>query len=311
MEKSSYLVKKSKNVRFNKSKKENTLDYYITHKLTRINTRNDTSSNEENNLKINFLKKNLKATEVLPDHMKKPKDTPNNLGYFKTRFGTISVGYNKYKKNTDIVFTLIPETFEKENHIKTKKLEDPNNYLGSEWKANKKHFKASKLSFRYDSDMEEVQKFEDDKDGIPDKEEKLLYEDEKEENQIENLKKLKAWSSETQKNQINNKISMLREIQEEKNEDNLEFIKEVKSFVNNLKKGKLKKMIDSDEAIARSKRVIELSREMNIIFLKRMIERLISEGKFEKNLKEFIDIDLNSLTENQLRKIAKSLNIVS
>ena len=310
MRKSSYLVKKDKNLEFNKSKKENTLDYYITHKLVK-NNKGAKVINEENNLKINFLKNNLKATKVLPNNMKKFKNTPNNLGYFKSRFGTISVGYNKYKRNTDIAFTFIPETFEKENHIKTKKLDDPNNYLGSEWKTSKKYFKASKLSFKYDADMEEVQKLEDDNDGIPDQEEKLLYEDEREEKQIESLKRRKAESSETQKHQINKKISILKEIQEEKNEDNLEFIKEVRKFVEKLKKGKLKKMIESDEAIARSKRVIELSSKINVIFLKKMIEKLINENKYEENLEKLISIDLNSLTENQLREIAKSLNITS
>lgn len=308
MSKTSYAIKKEENLKHNR--KESTLDYYITHNLSK-GTDKKSNSSEETDLKINFLKKNLKATEVLPDNMKKFKDILNNLGYFKSRFGTISVGYNKYKKNPDIAFTLVPESFERENHIKTKKLEDPNNYLGSEWKANKKYFKASKLSFKYESDMEEIQKLEDDNDGIIDQEEKLLYEDQKEEKQIENLKKSRAWLPINHKHEINDKISTLKEIQEEKNEDNLEFIKEVRKFVEKLKKGKLKKMIESEEAVARSKRVVELSHKINIIFLKRMIEKLINEGKYEESLKEIANLDLDSLSENELRKIAKSLNIIS
>ena len=128
-------------------------------------------------VKMEFLKRNVKATEVLPEKMKKSRETPDNLGYFDSNFGTVSVGYKKFDKDSKIAFSFIPETVKEKERIPSKDKNSPGTYFGGE-KGRKKTFKASKLSFVYDPDTESVQKFEKDNDGITDTEENLLYEDE-------------------------------------------------------------------------------------------------------------------------------------
>ena len=283
-----------------KQSKSNTLEYYLTKNLPKEalwNKKENSKTHFENEAKKEFLKKNLKPTKVLPKDMKKSKDVPDNLGYFESRFGTISVGYKKYKKNTDIAFSLIPEKVRKQESIPKRKQESPNTYFGGEMKRDKKYFKASKLTFKYNPDTEEIEKLENDNDGIVDKEEKLLYEDKHDEERIKYLESLRSQSDITGKYEINEEIDDLREIQDEKEEDNTELLKEIRNFVRKMKRSLIRKIIESDEAIMRSKRIITLSSD--IAFLKRLLKKLLKEqGK---------EIDIDNLSEEELKEILKVL----
>ena len=83
-------------------------------------------------MKMEFLKRDIKATEVLPEKMKKSRQIPDNLGYFDSSFGTVSVGYKKYNKNSKIAFSFIPETVKEKERIPSKDKNSPNTYFGGE-----------------------------------------------------------------------------------------------------------------------------------------------------------------------------------
>ena len=124
---------------FNKKTKSstknlNTLESYVSKNLP-----DDISLGGKNNdkislneMKMEFLKRDIKATEVLPEKMKKLRETPDNLGYFESSFGTVSVGYKKYNKNSKIAFSFIPETVKEKERIPSKDKDSPNTYFGGE-----------------------------------------------------------------------------------------------------------------------------------------------------------------------------------
>lgn len=307
-------ITKSESVYSHNKKKENNLDYYIAKNISNDNwwenerDKNSYLTNPADSKRKIFLEKDLKATKVIPRKMEKVEETPDNLGYFDSRFGTISIGYDKYKKNSDIAFSLIPEKMKKEERIPSPKPNSVNTYFGGEMKKKRRTFKASKLSFIYDRSNEEIKKIMDDNDGIFDKEEKLLYEDETEDKCIEELKNSNNWSSSKDRYNTSKQVSEVREIKKEKDKDNSEFLKEIRKFIYQIKYGKLKKIIESDEAISRSKRMSDSSTtsdSMELILLRRMIKKLIEELSEKMDLKEFNNID--RANEVQLKAMLKKL----
>ena len=139
-------------------KNENTLESYLAK-----NVSGDMWWKQEGELKIpenerkkEFLEKDTKATEVMPSSMKKDGDVPDNLGYFESKFGTVSVGYKKFKENSGIAFSLIPEKVKVQEGIPERKQNSPNTYFGGEMKGRKKFFKVSNLSFKYDPNTEDA-----------------------------------------------------------------------------------------------------------------------------------------------------------
>lgn len=256
--------------------------------------------------KVAFLKKNIKATKIIPNKMEKSRETPDNLGYFESRFGTISVGYKKYKKNTDIIFSLVPDEVKRDYKIPTRKLDSPNTYFGGEMKGKKKNFKASKLSFRYDEETAKLEKFQEDNDGIVDKQNKPLYEDNTETEKIKSLQETRANASISTKHKIDEKIDLLRDIQEEKKEDNFEFVKEVFKFLRKMKKGWLRKIIESDEAVTREKRMAN-SYTDDLVLLRRLAKMLLEKKLKTGKLKNFKDINIDKMNIAQLRKLIDDL----
>ncbi len=299
-------------------KKENTLDYYISKSSAGVNNINWWSKSEQENTKSGneskkheFLKKNIKATSVIPPYTKKKHSVPNNMGYFETRFGTVAVGYKKYKKYSDIAFSLVPDSVKKTVNIPEKNLKDPNNYFGGETLSRNKKFKASKISFKYNPQDKEIQKLEEDYDGIADEESKLLYQDKKEEEEIEQLESMRNKEAEDKKN-LDKQIAKIRDIKEEKKEDNLAFLKVINNFVDNMKKGKIKKIVDSDDVISRRKRIIELSSssdldEMSLDELKKLLKEMLKKEEYQKLPDEFSKINFEKLTKNQAQKLIKNL----
>lgn len=309
-------IVKDKSIYSHNKKKENNLDYYIAKNISNDNwwqneRDKDSSLNDpaDSKKKI-FLEKDLKATKVIPYKMEKVEETPDNLGYFDSRFGTISIGYNKYKKNSDIAFSLIPEKMKREERIPSLKPNNVNTYFGGEMKKKRRTFKASKLSFIYDRSNEEIKKIMDDKDGIFNKEENLLYTDKTEDKHIEELKKLNNWSLPENRYNTSKQVSEIREIKREKEKDNSEFLKEIREFIHQIKYGKLKKIIESDEAISRSKRMSDssvTSTSIELMMLRRMIKKLIEELSEKIDLKEFNNIDIDRANEVQLKATLKKL----
>ena len=294
---------------FNKKTKSstknlNTLESYVSKNLP-----DDISLGGKNNdkislneMKMEFLKRDIKATEVLPEKMKKLRETPDNLGYFESSFGTVSVGYKKYNKNSKIAFSFIPETVKEKERIPSKDKESPNTYFGGE-KGRKKAFKASKLSFVYNPDTENIEKLEKDNDGIADTQQNLLYEDEQQEKEIENLKRLKNGASAEIKRKLSKKADTLRQIRAEEEKDNAEILKEIKTFVKKFKKDKLKKIIDSDEAISREKRMRYSVDDLFI--LRNLLKKLLEESGGD--LSQLKGLDINELSKEKLKEVIKEL----
>lgn len=294
---------------FNKKTKSstknlNTLESYVSKNLP-----DDISLGGKNNdkislneMKMEFLKRDIKATEVLPEKMKKSRETPDNLGYFESSFGTVSVGYKKYNKNSKIAFSFIPETVKEKERIPSKDKDSPNTYFGGE-KGRKKAFKASKLSFVYNPDTENIEKLEKDNDGIADTQQNLLYEDEQQEKEIENLKRLKNGASAEIKRKLSKKADTLRQIRAEEEKDNAEILKEIKTFVKKFKKDKLKKIIDSDEAISREKRM-RYSVD-DLLILRNLLKKLLEESGGD--LSQLKGLDINELSKEKLKEVIKEL----
>ena len=297
--------------------KENTLDYYISKVSAGINDVNWWNESEEKaesrnkSKKQEFLKKNIKETSVIPSHIRKKRSVPNNMGYFETRFGTVEVGYKKYKKNSDIAFSLVPDSIKDTNNIPERKLKDPNNYFGGGTWSRDKKFKVSKISFKYDPQNKEIQKLEEDHDGITDEEDKLLYQDKKEEEKIEELKSARNKKNVDKKN-LDKEMAQTRDVKEEKEEDNLAFLKIINNFIDNIKKEKIKKIIDSDDVISRRKRIIELSSnpgfdQMSLENLRKLLKEMLKEEESQKLPDEFSKINIEKLTKKQTKDLIEDL----
>lgn len=253
-------------------------------------------------MKMEFLKRDIKATEVLPEKMKKSREIPDNLGYFESSFGTVSVGYKKYDKNSKIAFSFIPETVKEKERIPSKDENSPKTYFGGE-KGRKKTFKASKLSFVYNPATENIEKLEKDNDGIADTEENLLYEDEQQEKEIENLKRLKQGVNPETKMKLSKKADILRQIRAEEERDNAEILKEIKTFVKKFKKDKLRKIIDSDEAISREKRM-RYSVD-DLLILRNLLKKLLEEAGGD--ISQLKGLNINELSKEKLKEVIKEL----
>ena len=170
-------------------------------------------------------------------------------------------------------------------------------------KEGKKAFKASKLSFVYNPDTENIEKLEKDNDGIADTQQNLLYEDEQQEKEIENLKRLKNGASAEIKRKLSKKADTLRQIRAEEEKDNAEILKEIKTFVKKFKKDKLKKIIDSDEAISREKRMRYSVDDLFI--LRNLLKKLLEESGGD--LSQLKGLDINELSKEKLKEVIKEL----
>ncbi len=301
------------------SKKEKTLDYYINKTSgddEGVNWWNDSNEDEvigeEDHKKLEFLKRNIKASSVIPRNMKEKQSVPNSLGYFDTRFGTIAVGYKKYKKNSPIAFSIVPENQKSARKVPTQKIDSPNNYFGGPMGAKNKRFKASQLSFVFDPSGDgNIDKLENDEDGLVDNQKKLLYQDKKEADKIEDLEQERNRLGVRYSRDVDKELGKIRTIREEKEEDNLAFLKEIRGFVDKWKKGKLKKYIDSDDFINMKKRIVEMSSEanlnlMNLIELRRLLGDILEAVKKRNkgSLPDYLmGVNFNKFNKEKLREM--------
>ena len=306
-----YEVSGKNRARSKNLKKENSLDYYILNNKDDISPKYDKNSEDEEQ-KYEFLKKNLKPSSVIPRETEKYYETPDNLGYFNTRFGTIAVGNKKYQKNSPVVFSLVPEKAKPNEDISDREVNSPNYYFGNDKKIRKEKFRASEVSFKYDPERSEIQKLKDDNDGVVDDERDLLYTSKKEIDMIENLKKrqnddIKNFSA------VDKKIDKIRDIKKEKEEDNEEFLSKLNDFVSKLKKDKIKKRVESDDAIMRRKRIQELSIEadlksLSLVELRKRLEELLKKEELPYEiLKKYKSINKGELDKQEMITIIKEL----
>lgn len=283
-------------------KNDNTLEYYVL-KSGSNNTKwwNKENFKNENEKKHEFLKKNIKPSAVIPPIMSKERKLPDNFGYFETSLGSIQVGYKKFKKNSGMAFSIVPDKVKEESNIPEKKVNQPNNYFGGEQKRKQKKFTASQISFKYDPKTTKIEKLVKDNDGITDKENELLYSDDKEDENLEKLKLMRA-KNVNQQESINKEKENIRDIKKEKREDNNKLLREITSFVSKMKKNIIKKKIDTDEVVIRKKRIEEFSKlgsleKYSLEELKNILKNHIREKDFEniKNLskEEIIKIIIN------------------
>ncbi len=290
----------------NKVKKnDNTLEYYIL-KNESSNTKwwNEKDLKNGNEKKYEFLKKNIKPSSVIPSGMSKEKNLPDNFGYFETPLGSMQVGYKKFKKDSGMAFSIVPDKVKDEMNISEKKLSQPNTYFGGEQKRGQKKFTASKISFKYDPKTTKVEKLVKDKDGIADKENELLYSDDKDDEKLEDLK-LTRVSTPDQQEKLNKEKENIRDIKKEKKEDNDKLLKEITGFVGKMKKNIIKKKIDPDEVIIRKKRIEELSsradlEKLTLNDLKNILKEHMKEKDFEK---------IKNLSKKEIISIIRSLKI--
>lgn len=314
-----YADKKKKSPSKLKKKKENTLDYYISDLPAGVNKSNWWDENNEKvfsdsdfSKRYEFLKKNIKISSIVPKSMKTNQETPNNMGFFETKFGTMAVGYSKYKKNSPIAFSLVPDSLKDTYDIPEKNINNPNTYFGGPIYGKNKKFKSSALAFKFDPrDKDDIQKLEEDNDGIKDTEEELLYQDKKEDDKIDYLRDIRNKNG-VNEFKIDEEIEKIEDIKEEKKEDNLDFLKEIDDFVNKFRKGKLRKYVDSDDALSRRKRIVELSvnpdiHDLDIVELRELLKRILKKREYKEFPDEFSDLDLKSLKKEQLEEIINTL----
>ena len=301
-----------------KLKSENTLDYYLTEKFSEKDTdwwKKGALDEQDwiNDKKYDFLKNNIEISKIIPEDTFKDHEIPDSFGFFETSFGTMEVGYKKNKRNNEIAFSLMPEEIKEEKNIKEDTLDDPNNYFGGEKNRLTKKFRASKISFKVNPQSKQIEKLIDDDDGMHDRQDSLLYQNEKDDERLEDLKLIDTNNDPSYKERINNEMDNIREIQREKNQDNDELVEDIEKFMNRLKREKINKKVDSDDAMTRRRRIAMLSLErdlsaLDLIELKRMLEKMMKREEI-KNLKECITLrkKINHLDKKQIVDSIKSL----
>jgi len=304
-------------------KEEKTLDYYI------YKTNGDDPSvnwwdednvddvlDKEDHKKLEFLKQNVKASSVIPKETEKKQSVPNDMGYFETRFGTIEVGYNKYRKNSPIAFSIVPESDLRKQHIPKQNIDSPNTYFGGPIGGQNKRFRASDVSFVFNPNLDgNIDKLEDDEDGIVDNQKKLLYQDKREENKVEDLSKKKRHVDLKESRIIDKELKKIRTIREEKEEDNLDFFEEIKSFVDKFEKRRIKKYIDADDFINMKKRIARFSSTdnldlMSLIELKKLLEEILEAVKKSNKGRlpdDLMGVNFNKFNKKKIRDMIVSL----
>jgi len=129
---------------------------------------------------------------------------------------------------------------------------------------------------------------------------------------IESLKKRQN-DDITRTSGVGKKIEKIRDIKKEKEEDNEDFLKKLDNFVSKLKKDKIKKRVDSDDAVMRRKRILELSIEaelqsLSLIELRKRLEELLKKEELPYDvLRKYKSMNLGKLDKQEMITIIKEL----
>ena len=219
-------------------------------------------------LKKQFISRKKNLASFLPEKKNDSKDNFTKLGAFKTNIGEVSVGYEKFKTNSRLRFTLLSNS-EDDYDDKNSKLNFKNkhNYFRKNYDEDKK-YKENATTLEFDPKEKKLKKaHEVFSDNIETEDDELLYDDENENSQIEDIKKNPKLSNSVSAQRA---ISDLNDIKNEKKDDNHEFQRSLEEFSKLFRNNKLKEFEDSDELKTAQQRLT--SKNMYYILRKRMEE---------------------------------------
>ena len=227
-------------------------------------------------LKKQFINRKKKLASFLPEKKDDSEDNFTKLGAFKTNIGEVSVGYEKFKTNSRLRFTLLSNS-EDDYDDENSKLDfkDKHNYFRKNYEEDKK-YQENATTLEFDPKEKKLKKaHEVFSDNIETEDDELLYDDENENSQIEDIKKDPKLSNSVAAQRA---ISDLNDIKNEKKEDNHEFIRNLEEFSKLFRNNKLKEFEDSDELKTAQQRLS--SKNMYYILRKRMEELKKAREKF-------------------------------
>lgn len=248
-------------------------DDFIQNPQDRVLTENPKNiSDQSEYLKKQFLKRKKNLSSFLPEKKVNSKSHFTKLGSFKIKIGEVSVGYEKFKKNSNLRFTLISDDEEdfddkgskisfkdNRNYFKKpcdskrdRKYEENNTTL--EWNPRENSFKRVNEIFS---------------DDIVEDKDEILYDDEIENKEISKLRKN---SKSLNPVSLDNAISDMNDIKNHKKEDNKIFALKLREFSNMYRKNKIKKFEDPDQLKVALERIS--SENLDFILQKRMKEKL-------------------------------------
>lgn len=265
----------------------------------------ENSASEEINEKESIILKKPKITSLLPSGRKEDTDTdtPNKLGVFSTKLGTVEVGYKKYSENGKLSFSLISDSDKKEDNIKEKSPYKHHVYFGGNYSHDEKKFKTSSLSFEYDPKTKAIKKS-----GAMGNtnEDELIYSNDMEDEKLDDLKDAKE--NVKNKEAINKHINFNEKVKNVKEDENQEFLAEIKKFIKRLEQGKVNLVADSDDVIQMKKRILELQNKSNVIELIELILYKLAQKKFNKEVLEYFKkMNFKDLSIEQLKSILQKL----
>ena len=219
-------------------------------------------------LKKQFMNRKKNLASFLPEKKDDSEDNFTKLGAFKTNIGEVSVGYEKFKTNSRLRFTLL-SSGEDDYDDENAKLDFKNkhNYFRKNYEEDKK-YQENATTLEFDPKDQKIKKaHEVFSDNIETEDDELLYDDENENSQIEDIKENPKLSNSVSAQRA---ISDLNDIKNEKKEDNNEFQRDLEEFSKLFKNNKLKEFEDSDELKTAQQRLS--SKNMYYILRKRMEE---------------------------------------
>ena len=224
--------------------------------------------NQSEYLKKQFMNRKKNLASFLPEKKDDSEDNFTKLGAFKTNIGEVSVGYEKFKTNSRLRFTLL-SSGEDDYDDENAKLDFKNkhNYFRKNYEEDKK-YQENATTLEFDPKDQKIKKaHEVFSDNIETEDDELLYDDENENSQIEDIKENPKLSNSVSAQRA---ISDLNDIKNEKKEDNNEFQRDLEEFSKLFKNNKLKEFEDSDELKTAQQRLT--SKNMYYILRKRMEE---------------------------------------
>lgn len=224
--------------------------------------------NQSEYLKKQFMNRKKNLASFLPEKKDDSEDNFTKLGAFKTNIGEVSVGYEKFKTNSRLRFTLL-SSGEDDYDDENAKLDFKNkhNYFRKNYEEDKK-YQENATTLEFDPKDQKIKKaHEVFSDNIETEDDELLYDDENENSQIEDIKENPKLSNSVSAQRA---ISDLNDIKNEKKEDNNEFQRDLEEFSKLFKNNKLKEFEDSDELKTAQQRLS--SKNMYYILRKRMEE---------------------------------------
>lgn len=251
-----------------------------------------------------FLSDKQKISEVIPPDLEKKEHAyPDKLADFDTNYGVISIGAEKDKSDEELVLTILPDSQKDKVHVDESDPFNKNTYLGD---INEEHddFKLSDLSFKYNFKYDKIDRMDKyEVDGKIDEEDELLYQDDAEEDKIEDLVQKKS-SNTKESTRLEKEIEKTKDIKEKKKKENIDFFEEIKKIISAIGKGKIKKIVESDDAISRRNRIYEMSDNYLLIEELRLLLKKIKEKELEESFIQKIEsAKLKLLTQEQLKEI--------